>query len=253
MTDTKIEKVKTAPLAAPSIEAIVASAVNDKLPAAELKELLAVYREMQADRAKQAFNLAMADFRAKCPLIPRKRTADIATRSGAMKYDYAALEDIAAVIDPVLTGLGLSYCWPSTTEDGGKLIVTCRVSHVDGHSEPGAFVVPVESGAGMSAQQKYASASTYARRYSLIAALGLSTVDPDDDGRGDTPPETISTEEAMHIEDMLNQLGVESEINRARKSVLDYIECEKLSDCPAAQYGRVVNKLQLTLDAQEGT
>lgn len=260
MTDDKSEKAETvetttlaAPATSPTIEMIIASAVEQKLPAAELKELLALEREMRADRAKQAFIRAMAEFQATCPPIPRNHKAEFATRKGTMAYDYASLPDVVAVIDPILKPLGLYYRWPSASEAAGKLTVTCEISHVEGHSETSSYVVPVESSSGASPQQKYGSAGTYCKRQVLIMALALGTVDPDDDGCGDQPAETITDDQVRQIEGLLDGINDAKEYKRIHKSVLDYIERDRFADCPAAQFGRVMNKLERSLQAQEGT
>jgi hypothetical protein len=262
MSDSAIEKVETKPLAAPTsptIEMIIATAVAEKLPVAELRELVALKRDMEADRARQAYSAALVDFQAQRPLIPRGHPSDQfgATRDGRKvpRY-YATIEDVAKAVGPTLTECGLACTWADTKQEGGTMIVFCRLTHRDGHFEDTPSPpFPTESNAGASEVQKAASAHTYARRYSMISALGLWDVDKDfdDDGRGDEPPETITDEQVKQIEGLLDGINDAGEYKRIHKSVLDYIERDRLADCPAAQFGRVMNKLERSLQVQEGT
>lgn len=91
--------------------------------------------------------------------------------------------------------------------------VSCKLSHVGGHSISSSFPIPVESKAGASKQQHYASASTYARRYSLIQVLGLTTTEHDNDGNEAKAPEnteTISEDEVHSLNDEL--IEVEADV-----------------------------------------
>ena len=59
--------------------------------------------------------------------------------------------------------------------------VTCKITHSLGHSETSTFEIPIDNGDYMTAPQKYASAQTFAKRYTLCNALGISTSEEDTD------------------------------------------------------------------------
>ena len=69
-------------------------------------------------------------------------------------------------------------------EPGKKLKTTCYISHIDGHTEKTSMESGLDtSGAKNDIQQK-GSTQTYLQRYTLIGALGLTTADEDNDGKG---------------------------------------------------------------------
>jgi hypothetical protein len=261
MPDTPTEKPSdllvtdppAAPLATvqPTIEMLLGAALAAGRSAAEVKELRELHRDMKADRALEAFNRAFVQFKKECPPIPRTRKTDQYTRVTAdgrrVQGDFADLETIAKVVNPVLLRHGLSYRWTDTKLIDGLMVVTCRLAHEDGHSEdspspPFPVGKPIVSKAGnqvQSVQQVSASTSTYARRYSLISALGLTTVDEDDDGLGENgePAGSITEEQAKTIQDLI----IQSEADRVR--FLKLFGVQQVSEIPGNRFEEACGKL----------
>jgi hypothetical protein len=119
-----------------------------------------------------AFVQAQADL----PEISKNRTAKIETKSGgSFSYKYAELPDIIAAVRPVLAANGLAFA-QSIEARNGAIGVTTRIYHSSGHVEEfGPVVIPSGEEA-----RAIGSAITYARRYGLVAALGIAA-DEDDD------------------------------------------------------------------------
>lgn len=184
------------------------------------KELMAIYREGVAMRAKSQYDEAVSRFRAECPPFPKRleNTQFQVTRGGVKRHTrYADLDDIQATIDPVMSKFGLSYRWGDTvisnTGDGTLMTQDCILSHVGGHKESSSVSCPTESKAGASPAQKWMSAGTYCRRYSLIAVAGLKGCDDDDDGQnagGEAANnETITADEVRDLGDALLSLNAD--------------------------------------------
>lgn len=185
-------------------------------------ELYAILREERAREAKGQYDQALAAFRAACPPVP-KRTAHgqfSVTVDGVKRPRmYADLDTIQATIDPHLSKHGLSYRWGDCNIGQGQadgkpltlMTIACVLSHVGGHSETATATVPTESAAGASPAQKWMSAGTYCRRYSLIAVTGIKGCDADDDGQdagGDEEPgEKITEQEARELADAIISAG----------------------------------------------
>jgi hypothetical protein len=124
----------------------------------------------------EAFTKAQAEF----PTIAQTKTADMGTYS----YTYADLGDIIDAVRPILIKHDLAFAQSAVTLDG-KIGVETRIYHTSGHVE---IFGPLYLPAGNDARSA-GSAVTYARRYSLTAALGI-TSDEDADGAGaETPPD----------------------------------------------------------------
>lgn len=218
-----------------SITALLHLAVQKGTPVAELRELVALHEHMSQRQAAQDFAAAMAAFQAECPSIRKSSAAKITTRGGGTyDYTYAELDEIARTVNPILAKNGLSYTWDTQADD--KMLTTvCTVRHANGHSITSSFVVPVESASAMSAQQKYASAATFAQRKSLSAALGLTTTDDDTDG---VSPETITEDQAIVLADLVK----ETQTNLAR--FCKWLDVDTLEQVRAADYQRAKSTLE---------
>ncbi len=207
-----------------------------------LERLFALDKEISQRNARAAFFQALARFRAECPPIrkTRENSQFTVTRDGVKRPSkYAALEDIDPVAGPVASACGLVWTW-DTRLDEAHMHVTCRLLHVLGHSESSTVSMPYESKAGASPQQKYGSTQTYGMRYSLIAALGLTTADEDTDGSPaiGSDPDVITPEQ----EATLNALGREVNANEAR--FLKLFKIKAISELPANRYAEAVTVLE---------
>lgn len=225
----------------PTIGAILSQAVDKGMDPAALEKLVSLYKQMAELEAKRHFDEAMCAFRSSCPPIPRRteNSQFSVTRDGVkVARKYASLDDIAATIRVPLADHGLSYRWGDSIITEGRMTLTCIVSHSGGHSVSSAVTLPVDSKAGCSEQQKYGAAGTYAQRYSLIQALGLTSCDEDDDGNAGTPVEPISEHQAANLQALMD------EVKADKGRFLDYFGCDKIADLPAARFKEAVAMLE---------
>ena len=96
----------------------------------------------------------------------------------AFRSKYADLSSVWGAIRPALSKHNISVTqWPIHSEDGRLHIVT-RLAH-DGEWIRAHFSIPVQK----QDAHGYGSATTYAKRFSLAAAVGV-VADEDDDGNG---------------------------------------------------------------------
>jgi hypothetical protein len=100
------------------------------------------------------------------------------------KNDYASLEAVIDVARPVLGAHGLAFMQGLGEYAAGAMTVSTRILHESGEWIESDFQMPVSK----ADPQGTASASTYARRYSLMSILGLPAVD--DDGEASMPRST---------------------------------------------------------------
>lgn len=116
--------------------------------------------------------IALAKFNAKVQRIEKDST------NPHFKNKYASLDGIMDEVRPMLAEEGLSVLQMPSGLDG-KLKLTTMLIHTSGEWIESA---PIEMQPAKNDPQGIGSATTYARRYSLCAFLGLSTGDLDDDG-----------------------------------------------------------------------
>lgn len=128
--------------------------------------------------------------------VAKTSTANVGTYS----YTYAGLPEVMEHVRTPLYTCGLAVMQSVEQTDRGPAVTT-RLMHTSGQwIESDACVVPVSKGG----PQEVGSAITYARRYSLLAFLGLATED-DDGGKAQAAhdaPHPLSDRVAIAMADM---------------------------------------------------
>ncbi len=208
---------------------LMSIAVERGMAPESLEKLFALYERDQAIKAQKAFSKAMADLQAEAPVIQKNRVVD----TGKYSYKYAELDFVADAIRPYLERHGLSYRFDSQV-DPNMVTVKCIVTHRDGHSESTKFGCPTSGMAGANAAQQTASALSYARRYALLLAFGLSTGDRDDDGLGGA----ISEKQVREIQALLK----DSQVDEGR--FLKWLGVETIEEIPAAKFAQAAKELK---------
>lgn len=126
-------------------------------------------------------NPAFAAFVAACGEVSNPpKTSKV--NAGAKSYHFAPLPEILDLVRPVLARHALAVRF-QTQPDGANILVTCEIVHATGVVVSAASLYS-PSNANM---QVVGSGLTYARRYTLVAALGIAA-DDDDDGEATTKP-----------------------------------------------------------------
>jgi len=185
-TQNEIQKTESPLLAAAALVQ-----ADGNMDVAKLKELLDLQERWDATQAKKAFVRAMAEFKANPPEILKDRHVKYTTSKGITEYDHATLNNVTTIINKVLSNHGLTASW--ITEQVDKEIkVTCKVTHVDGHSEETSLTAAPDASGGKNSIQAIGSTVTYLRRYTLEAITGIASKDiGDDDGKGATPKDAL--------------------------------------------------------------
>lgn len=162
-----------------TVDNMLTAAIDKGISPEALERLVALRERIMAQEAETAFTSALLAFQHVCPLIGKSREVD----TGKYRYKYAELSHIVSVIQPLLREHGLSFSFDAEGP-AEAVVVVCVIRHVGGHSTRTRFPAKIDADSRMNATQKVASAITYARRYALVLALGLTVGDFDDDGRG---------------------------------------------------------------------
>lgn len=186
---TKKVAIVDEPVELSSTEALIKDAIRFKTPVETMEKLLAMRRELKAELAKEAFDLAMANFQKDCPVI--EKTKIVKDRQGDVRYKYAPLESIVEQVRKILGENGLSYAL-DVSQDEKMLTVACIVKHINGHSETSRFAVPIGNEQYMTDVQKYGARSTFAKRYAFCNAFGILTGDEDTDAVEDTTSKPVA-------------------------------------------------------------
>ena len=127
------------------------------------KESLGVMKELLAMDAQRKFNAAFVDLQRNLP--PITATSVILNRG-----KYEKFEDLMRVVGPILTANGFTVSFSNDCKDG-RIIETCYLSHVGGHTRENSFAVRV--GRGDDDTQKDCKAATTAKRNAFMNALNI--------------------------------------------------------------------------------
>lgn len=216
---------------------IIRQAIESKSDPAYLRELLAVREAWESSEARKAFNLAISDFQRRAPIISK----------GDKAYDkeYARMDRIWREIRPLLTELGLSVTWQvCELRDGNLCHVEGQLRHRDGHGEKLAIDVPVpEIIKGQNKAQQMGSASTYAKRYAMTAALGIVTGDDDDGHKAGT--QFITHAQAEQVDELIQACRGLPDFNEP--VFWKWAKAESATEIEVARLGDIVASLKKKL------
>lgn len=226
------EAVAAPPVDALNPLALIQQALASGVDVASLEKLQAMAERHEERAARKAFFAALASFQAAVSVISKNRDG----HEG--RYRFADFAQVVDTIREPLAHYGLSYSFDQVV-DGGNLVTTCYLRHRDGHGESSTFACPVESRAGMSAQQKMGSASSYGKRYSLLGVTGLATGEVDNDGAGDPADVLPITDEQLgELTDRLNACGADLGRFKAYMGVSD------LGDISRGAWGQALKAVE---------
>lgn len=220
----------------PDIDAMMKMAVERGAEGvAVLRELVTLHREQQQYNAALEFNEALSRFQDECPQVPRSSVAGFKTRGGSdVTYKYAGLEEILTTTRETLRRNGFSLGF-DTAVAGPLMTVTGILRHVNGHSERSSFSVPTASAnPGMSEQQKFGGALTFAKRAVIISLLGLIVSDPVDE----EDAQTITEEQAANLAALIDETATNME------KFLKWANADNVSSIRASRYDDAVRFLE---------
>jgi len=225
-----------------TVDSFITKAIESNAPVETMEKLFALHKEVKAEKAKEAFVVAMANFQAQCPII--KKNKDVMEKSGnKVRYSYASLDSIVSQVKEVLGKCGLSYTTDVINETG-FITAVCKITHVLGHSETSSFKIPIDTEGYMSAPQKYASALTFAKRYAFCNALGILTGEDDFDAADvEKKSELLSIVSTKgKITFLLKELGVNTD------SVDILAEIKKLTQIEVKEDQATLNEIKGRLE-----
>lgn len=194
----------------------------------QLQKLMDMQERWEANEARKAYVVALNAFKENPPTIRKNNHVKFATSKGVTEYDHATLDQCVNSIVPALSSHGISHNWTvSQTETG--ISVTCKLTHILGHSESVTMSAPHDNSGGKNSIQAIASASTYLQRYTLLAICGLAVKGMDDDA---AYADTVSQEQISILGELIDERNVDIE------KLCDYLGVSSLAEISAADFTR---------------
>lgn len=230
-------------LAQPSPGQLI-KAVIDKGVTAEsvgvVERLVALQERMDAKAAEREFARAFVALQSEMPAV--KATKAVPNKDGSIRYRFADYKEIRDQLDPILQKHGFTVTF-SMGFNEGRVIQTCTLMHVGGHSRNNQYMARVGGGPpGSSEAQGDGAASTYAKRGALCDCLGI-VVDKDTDGAPDARNEgaPISFDQVAYLKELL------AESKADVPAFLKFAGADALESIGTARYDSLVKALHKKL------
>lgn len=163
-------------------------------------ERLVALKERQEERdAEKAFNSAFVALQQELPVIVAKTV--IPNRG-----KYERFEDLCSVVNPLLVKHGFSIAFSQDAKDN-RVIETCHLRHMSGHSQANSFAVRV--GRADSETQADCKAATTAKRLALCNALNIVIRQDRDQNEDDATHEGafIAPDKVQYLRERLAEVG----------------------------------------------
>lgn len=171
---------------------VIQLAISQGADVERLTKLFELQERWEANEARKAFNVAMAEFKAEAIKLVRTK----AITDGPLKgKKHVELGEVVRVVTPALSQHGLSISWKLSKDAPEWMEVTCTLRHIEGHTESVSMGAAPDTGPGRNAIQARGSAKTYLERYTATAILGLAPEEDDDGHATSKAPETRMPEE----------------------------------------------------------
>lgn len=192
---------------------------------AVIEKLTDLMWKTQARDSEKAFAASFVALQAEMPNV--RATKAIPSRDGSVRSRFAPYEEIMEQVAPLLQKHGFTVTF-STDFKEGRIIKTCTLQHVNGHSRSNQFAVRIGSGPPAASEaQADGAASTYAKRFALCDALNI-VIDADVDAAVEGGP--ITKEQADELEHRVKMT------NSDVAKFLAVATARSFSEIPAAKY-----------------
>ncbi len=158
---------------------------------ADVREMMAIHREMKADEAREIYRADFAAFRGENIIIPKTKHVD---RGRGGSFDQAEYDEVCRRLSPALSRHGFSFrhdqkfglrrmMTDGVENDIGWVWVTCHLEHRRGHAEHLELEGPPGDLSVNTPTQNMQTTASYLKRQSLLAITGTATGGEDDEAK----------------------------------------------------------------------
>ena len=157
--------------------AMLATAVQKGMPLETIQALRAMQKEYEADEARKAFMVDMAEFKKNIPPIYKDK------ENKQYNSRYASIGNLSTTLSEALAKFGFSVDWDYAQSEK-TLTVTAILTHRLGHEKRVTASGPIDTSGAKNPLQQLKSTRTYLKIDTLEAVCGVASTDAnrDDDG-----------------------------------------------------------------------
>ena len=214
---------------------LVSIAIEKGADLEKLEKLMELQRQWEAGQARKAYSEAMTAFKANPPKIEKDKQVNYKTEKGDVAYAHASLWNVTQKISAELSKHGLSAAW-TTKQEAANVTVTCRISHIMGHSEETGLTAAIDMSVSKNSIQALGSTISYLERYTILALTGLATREMDDDGKGSKPEaiKYISDKQKSTLLDFIDSKNIDQD------KFLEYMKSDSIENIIEKDYTKAL-------------
>ena len=230
-----VERIER-PAPAEAFGAFLMQALADpNISAEKLKLILDARGASLAAEAKEAFEIAFAQFAAELPPVEKDGWVELGQGKG--RYPFLSYEQMDSVLRPLLSKYGLALSFSSVDNKDSVTITGALVGH--GWERTSTYSFPPDAGPGRNQLQARGSARTYAKRYIADDLCNVVRKGRDNDGRG-AIEELIDATQIKELSDLIKATNtVEATFLKT-----DGFGCRNLEQIRERDYPRLVMALR---------
>lgn len=177
------------------LSAVIEKGVTSENVAA-IEKLVGLYERMELRDAEKQFAAAFVALQADLPVI-------VASSVIPNRGKYERFEDVMRVVGPLLVKHGFTVSFSMDFREG-RVLETCKLSHVAGHSQSNSFAV--RTGKADSDTQADCKAATTAKRNALLNCLNIvirQDMLTDEDNDASLEGEVISPDKVQYLREQV--------------------------------------------------
>lgn len=205
---------------------------DTSIPIERIKQLMELQKNAEERQAEKEFNAAFA----------RLNFPPISKSTKGQNSNYAAYEDVQAIITPILASEGFSLSFSSGEPTGQTVPMFGTLSHVSGHSRTNVINLPRDKSGSMNEIQGMGSTTSYGMRYLAKMMLNLRFVGEDNDGGG--ARKTVTTDQIANIREMFSRCKMD---DSSKAGFFKYMQVSSVEDILQSQYARAMAQLNAKL------
>lgn len=216
---------------------MLAIAMEKGIDGEQLSQMMELQERWEKNEARKAYHVAMAAFKANPPKINK----DASVSFNQTSYKHATLANVTEKINRALSEHGLSAAW-QTEQKEKQIAVTCKITHILGHSESTTLEAPADDSGKKNSIQAIGSTVTYLQRYTILSLTGLATSEMDDDGRtSEGEAKLITEDQQKEIANLIVKAGAEYPL------FLKYLKIDKIEELQADRFDAAMKNLNQKL------
>jgi len=224
--EKKVMQVKLSPIE------IMQQAKAAGLEVADMKEMLALQKEYEANEARKAFHKALAEFKKDPPQVIKDML------NAQYESDYVSIGNMVNTVTEELGKFGLNTRWDFPVLEGNAISCTCIMAHELGHEESVTLTGPVDESGKKNPLQGRKSTRTYLKLETFEAVTGMASVSGNNDDDGNSAVEYITEEQVADLTALMD------EVNADKAAFLRYANVTALCYIHAGDYLKAQNALQ---------